>query len=244
MKILAADTSSSVAAVAVTDEGRLIGEYNLNSGRTHSVNLMPMINGLLERLCIPLTDIGLFAAVSGPGSFTGLRIGITAMKALAYACGKPVAGIPTLDALTYNVPMNMGLICPMLDARNRQVYTALYRRNGNGRPEQLTDYLAVTVDDITDIISVYGEKVVLLGDGAEKNRDYLDMKLQNICVFPPERLMHMKGSSVAAAAVDAAAEGRTTDCYSLVPFYLRRVKADIDADKASQAGSNAKVDTD
>ncbi|MDD5603964.1 MAG: tRNA (adenosine(37)-N6)-threonylcarbamoyltransferase complex dimerization subunit type 1 TsaB, partial [Eubacteriales bacterium] len=216
MRILTVDSSTSVAAVAVTEDGRLMGEYNIDSERTHSVNLVPMISDLLDRLQLKPQDIDLFAAVSGPGSFTGLRIGITAVKSMAYACGKPVVGIPSLDSLAYNIPVGSDIICPMIDARNRQVYMAAYRQNAQGRPEKLTDYMAADVGEAAGIIAglldreldremeeenIHGSpKVILLGDGAIINRCVLEEVLGGRCIFPPPEKMRMTASSAAAAA--------------------------------------------
>ncbi|HEX9062575.1 MAG TPA: tRNA (adenosine(37)-N6)-threonylcarbamoyltransferase complex dimerization subunit type 1 TsaB, partial [Clostridia bacterium] len=124
MKILALDSSSLVASVAITEDKKLLGEYNVNNGLTHSKNLMPMLTELMKTLGLKPSDIDMYAASIGPGSFTGIRIGVTSIKAMAYATGKPVASVPTLDALAYNAEGFDGVICPIMDARNNQVYTA------------------------------------------------------------------------------------------------------------------------
>lgn len=127
MKVLALDTSSIVASVAVMNDGILLGEYTLNHNKTHSQKLVPIIQQLLSDLELEPFDIDLFAVSKGPGSFTGLRIAITTAKAMAYALDKPIIGVPTLDILAHNISFCQHLICPIMDARNNRVYTALYK---------------------------------------------------------------------------------------------------------------------
>ena len=236
MKVLALDSSSTVAAAAVMDDGQLLGEYSINDGRTHSTKLMPIINDLLNRLGIMPEDIDLFAAANGPGSFTGLRIGVTTAKALAYALGKPVIGVPTLDAFAYNIVLDGIFTCPIMDARNNQVYTALYKCNDR-YPERITEYMGLPIEELVEIIKEKNIKVIFVGDGVEKHREYLKKQLGDKCGFPPEHLLLMKGSSVAKAAIDMASGGILENCFDMVPFYLRKSQAEREYEKRISGNS-------
>ncbi len=224
MKVLAVDTSSSVASVAVVDGGRVLGEYGISQKMSHSQKLVPMIRELLSNLELKAADMDLFAASTGPGSFTGLRIGVTTVKALAYAVQKPVVGVPTLDALAFNVPAYDGLVCPIMDARNRQVYTAVYRRE-EGRLAKVTDYMALDLDELIELLVAKGERVVFNGDAVELHRAYLEEKLKS-CRFAPDNLLLQRASSVAMVGLDMANRGLIENCFDLVPFYLRKSQAE------------------
>src|SRR3989339_1180270 len=151
MKILAIDTSGIIAAVAVLDESKLLAEYILNHKKTHSVKLMPMIKEIISNLDLTLSEIDVFAASNGPGSFTGLRIGITTIKSMAYALKKPVISVPTLDALANNINKTDNLICPIIDARNNQVFTALYEWKDK-KLIKITDYMGIDIKELVNII--------------------------------------------------------------------------------------------
>jgi len=127
LRVLAIDTSSVVATVAIMDDEKLIGEYVLNHKQTHSQKIMPMIEELLASSELRIQDIDVFAVASGPGSFTGLRIGAATMKGLAHAMNKPIIGVSTLDGLAFNLPYCNYIISPIMDAKNEQVYNALYK---------------------------------------------------------------------------------------------------------------------
>ncbi|NTV89548.1 MAG: tRNA (adenosine(37)-N6)-threonylcarbamoyltransferase complex dimerization subunit type 1 TsaB [Clostridiales bacterium] len=225
MKVLAVDTSSTVAAVAVMEDGVLRGEYSLNNGLTHSQRLMPMVEELLSSLGLKPGDIDIYAASSGPGSFTGLRIGITTIKAMAYAGNKPVVSVPTLDALACGLPFFNGLVCPIMDARNRQVFTALYK------PERISGYLGITVEELVALILEKNMDVVFTGDAVSIHRKYLTEALGARCHFAPPALMLHRAAAVAQLAAELAAEGKTESCYDLEPFYLRKPQAEREYDK-------------
>jgi len=229
LKVLAVDTSASVAAVAVMDGTNLLGEYIINHKKTHSQKLMPMIKEIMESLELIPKDIDLFAASSGPGSFTGLRIGVTSIKAIAFAADKPVISVPTLDALAFNIPMSEALICPIMDARNSQVYTALYRWEKN-KQVKVTEYLAVHIDELIQMIKGKNQKTIFLGDGVNIHREYLKSKFKENCDFAPGSLLLQKASSVAQIALKIIAEGKSENCFDMVPFYLRKSQAEREYD--------------
>lgn len=230
MKILAVDTACTVAAVAVTENTKLLGEYIINHKKTHSQKLMPMIEEVLNNLELQPADIDIFAASNGPGSFTGLRIGVTTIKAIAFAANKPVVSVPTLDALAYNAAGSNSMICPIMDARNNQVYTALYRNN---RTEQvkITEYMGIPILELIDIIKGKNQKTVFVGDGIQLHRELLQIELGEMCSFLPESMSLQRGSSVAQIAYMRASRGLLENCFEMVPFYLRKSQAEREYDK-------------
>lgn len=233
MKILAVDTSSSVAAVAIMDERELLGEFILNHKKTHSQKLIPMIDMIMKNLELCPENIDVYAASSGPGSFTGLRIGVTTIKSMAFAVKKPVVSVPALDALAYNVPNTEALVCPMMDARNNQVYTALYKLE-KGRQANITEYMGLPVEELVRIIRGKNSDVLFVGDGVLLHRDYLKSELGPRCHFPPQYLLQQRASSVAQLAMLRAAEGKLESCFDMVPFYLRKSQAERELEKKKQ----------
>jgi tRNA threonylcarbamoyladenosine biosynthesis protein TsaB len=225
MKVLAVDTSAQIASVAVVDESGLIGEFTLNHGKTHSQMLIHMIAELLSKLEMSPKDIDLFAVSIGPGSFTGLRIGVTSVKSMAYALDKPVIGVSTLDALAYGIRSKERIICPMMDARNNYVFTALYKWE-NRKQIKLTEYMWVNVSDLIKQLKEKNSKIIFNGDAANMHKDLLEAELGEACEFAPENLMLQMGSSVAYIALKKAAKGMKESCYDLVPFYLRKSQAE------------------
>lgn len=225
MKVLALDTSSMVASVAVMDDEKLIGEYIINHERTHSQKLMPMIDELLRSCGLTMEAIDLVAVAEGPGSFTGLRIGVATAKGLAHAMDIPVVGVSTLDALAFNLPFCQGLICPLLDARRNQVYTALYQWNG-GDLHRIEAPMAVALEEFIEKLLERPEKVVFVGDGVEKYRKILWDQLGERVVLPPSTVKMPRASSVAQLALQKAQAGEVESFYALVPDYLRKSEAE------------------
>jgi universal bacterial protein YeaZ len=233
MRILAVDTSSSVAAVAVINEIELLGEFLLNHQKTHSQKLVPMIDELLKNLELHPEDIDVFAASSGPGSFTGLRIGITTVKAMAFALQKPVVSIPALDALAYSLPMTAAMVCPIMDARNNQVYTALYEYT-EGKQNKLTEYMGVNIQELVQIIKGKNKDVIFIGDGVLVHSEYLKYKLGLKCRIAPQCIMQQKASTVAQLALFEVYAGRLENCFDMVPFYLRKPQAERELERKQQ----------
>lgn len=221
MKILAVDTSSSVATVAVTDGDKLICECVLNNKLTHSQTLMPMIDDVFKRSELSPSDIDVFAVSNGPGSFTGLRIGVTTVKGLAHATQKQVVGVNTLEALAYNLPFCPYIISPVMDARREQVYNAFYRVR-DGRVEELVAPRAIALSDCLEELKKYNEKVVFLGDGVPVFREKIAEALGENALFAPQTANAQRASAVAEAA-----KNKTGMNYSeLVPVYLRVSQAE------------------
>ena len=222
MKILALDSSAIVASVALCDDETLLAEYTLNNGNTHSETLLPMIETMLSQFGISVDGIDLFAASTGPGSFTGVRIGTATVKGLAFAKNTPCIGVSTLEALAENVAVNGGLICPVMNARRSQVYTALFRSDGQTLTRLMPDS-ALAITELDSLLSAYGEPVVFVGDGY---RITLDALKQTAVREIPDRLRHQSAYSVAQVARRAYERGEATTDAALSVTYLRPSQAE------------------
>jgi len=231
MRALAVDTSTNMCGVAVANEQGLLAEILLNDGKTHSHKLIPMLHQLLSNLGLNPADINVYAAITGPGSFTGLRIGVTTIKTIAYAARKPVAGITSLDALAYTaIPSEDDLVCPMLDARNNQVYTAIYKYR-NGVMSNISGYMAVHINELVKKLEESNARVIFTGDGAAIHADFLKIELGNRYLQVPEFMLRNMAAPAAMLALAQALRGETVDSFELAPFYLRRSQAEREYEK-------------
>lgn len=233
--MLAIESSGMVAAVAIAREDKLIGEFLLDHRKTHSQQLMPLIEQLLNDLDMKLEDMDFLSASQGPGSFTGLRIGISTIKGLAQALDKGVIGIPTLDGLAYNLAYRDGLICPIIDARREQVYTSIYRWNGShcrGQVEEseglerLDDYMAIPIRELAQKLKGYNEPIIFNGDGVYVYWDIIKEELGDMCYRAPTNLIMQKASSIASLALGRAKCDGVDSYMDLLPFYLRKSQAE------------------
>lgn len=230
MRILALDTSSIVASTAVIDENKLLGEITFNYKKQHSSVLMPMIDKLLTSLDMDVSDVDCIACSSGPGSFTGLRIGAATAKGLCHGAQKPLVGIPTLDGMAFNLAYARGIICPIIDALRDNVYTALYKWEGDGL-FKLEDYIALSMDELLQKLKEYNENIIFMGDGVFIHKDKILAELKNDALFAPVHLNMQKASSVAALAAKRFAEGSFDNYLTFAPFYLRKSQAEREYDK-------------
>lgn len=225
MKVLAIDTSSIVATVAIIDEEKILCEYVLNHKKTHSQKLMPIIEHTLNSTELKISDIDIFAVVIGPGSFTGLRIGVSTAKTLAHSTDKPIVGVSTLDALAYGIPYYNGIICPIIDAKNNQVYTAFYKWKNNFM-ERITEYMVVDIEEVVQRIKNENEGVIFLGDGVYSYRDILLHKLEKLVKFSPIHSIMPRASLAAELALLKYRSGHYDDYMTLSPLYLRKSQAE------------------
>lgn len=223
MLTLALDTSSKAASCALLQDGELLGEWFLRVPMTHSQTMLPMVEGLLRAAGIPPGKPDVFAVTTGPGSFTGLRIGIAAVKGMAMAAGKPCAGVSTLEALAYNAAPFCGLVVPVMDARRSQVYTAAFRANGDTLTRESADE-ALAVEALRERLSAGQTPVLLVGDGAQLCKQAMP-ELAHVTTAP-ERLLHQRAGSVAVIAHRLALEGNTCPADALAPSYLRLPQAE------------------
>lgn len=229
--VLALDTSSEVASAAVADEKKIQGEIILNLNKQHSMVLIPMIDDLLSSLGVDIGDMDAIACASGPGSFTGLRIGAATAKGLCHGAEKSLIGIPTLDGLAFNMAHSKGIICPIIDALRNNVYTALYRWEGNIL-KKLEDYMAVSIEELIEKIKTYGDDAVFVGDGVFVHRGRLEEGLGGRAAFAPQHLVLQRASSLACLALERLKKGDVDSYMDFVPFYLRKSQAEREYDKA------------
>ncbi|WP_304507368.1 tRNA (adenosine(37)-N6)-threonylcarbamoyltransferase complex dimerization subunit type 1 TsaB [Anaerotignum sp.] len=223
MKILAIDTTGQTAGAAIVEGDKLIAEFTLNYKLTHSQTIMPMIAEICEKSETKLGLVDYIACTNGPGSFTGLRIGAATAKGLALALKKEIVPVPTLDALAYNVFETDKIICPIMDARRSQVYTAFYRWE-NGRLCRLTEMMAISIDEVMGMAEGYGQKVIFLGDGVPVHREKLSLSSEFI--FAPAHCSLQRAASVAALAMIFAREGKAVASNAFELVYLRKSQAE------------------
>lgn len=223
MKVLAIDTSSNVASVALMDEQKLICEYTINHKKTHSQKLMPIIKELVESCEIDVSDIDLFGVSVGPGSFTGLRIGTATAKALAHSWNKPIIGINTLYALAYGAPYFDGIICPIIDAKNNQVYTGKFCWKNN-LLEQIGEYCAVNINKLIEEFE--DTKVLFLGDGVLVHKEYISGILGSSAFFAPTFCNMQRASTCAELTMLKYKQGSIDDYMTISPFYLKKSEAE------------------
>ena len=235
MLTLAIDTATKTLSAALLAEGFVLAETFLNVKANHSLVLLPVIEDICRRTGVELEEVDLFACTVGPGSFTGLRIGLSTVKGFALATGKPAAGVSTLEALAFNVLHASMMICPMLDARKEQVYAALFRASRTGALE-VVQLEAVQEERLTDPASLLRDTegdILFLGDGAQRYRALIRETL-------PERSFFASGHHqlIRAAAVGLLGErkyrnGDLLDLMSFTPRYLRASEAEVKQPKAA-----------
>ena len=221
MLICSVDSSATPASVCLLEDDKIIAEYYLNTGFTHSQTLMAMLESVLKISGKSADDIDLYAVNSGPGSFTGVRIGVSAVKGMAYALEKPCVEVSTLESMAYNLLGNHTIVCACMDARRRQVYHGLFRVNGD-KIERLCDDTAIAVDDLLSGLPK-DDEIILVGDGAELVDQSTDDPLINLA---PPNLRYQRASSVALAAVEKYNRGEVVSPAALMPRYLRLSQAE------------------
>lgn len=228
MKILAIDTSTMLGGIAIMDESLLIAESRLNVKSTHSERLMTEIEHCLKQSGIKISDIDVFAVAIGPGSFTGLRIGLSTVKGFSYATGKQIVSVPTLEALAWNFPYSKYPVCTMLDARKKEVYAALFKwerenftrliNETSAKPEEFArDALRVTHDD----------KFIFAGEGAALYRDKIIEVMGEKAMFASPEKTVPSPANVAVLGFKKAKAGEFSEPISLIPMYIRKSEAEV-----------------
>ena len=224
MKILAFETSAKAASVAITDNGKLLGESYQNTGLTHSQTLMVMAEDLLKTCNLTVKDVEAVAVAAGPGSFTGVRIGVAAAKGFAWGGELPCYGVSTLEAMAHSLGAYQGYVVPAMDARRSQVYTAIFHAE-KGVLFRVEDDMAISLEELGEKIKNFAEPVFLVGDGAVLCYNTLLKEVPGL-VLPPEHRMHQRASGVALTAqvmIDAGEPGNGAE---LTPNYLRLSQAE------------------
>lgn len=222
MLLLSVDSSASPASVCLYEDGKVLADYYLNIGLTHSQTLMAMVESVLQISGKTTEDIDVYAVNSGPGSFTGVRIGVSAVKGMAYTLDKPCIAVSTLESMAYNFIGQKTYICACMDARRNQVYNALFRVE-NDRIERLCEDRAIPVEDLLAELKDLTDDVTLVGDGAELVFD--STELSSIRLSPPH-LRYQRASAVAIAALEKYNRGEVLSPAALMPHYLRLSQAE------------------
>lgn len=236
MFVLGIETATVVAGVAVVNDDKVLAEEFVNNKLNHSQNLMPMISRVMDAAGISPKELGGIAVSNGPGSFTGLRIGLAAAKSMAQVLQLPLVGVPTLDALAYNMQGQGEIVCPILDARKNQVYTAIYQVGSS--LELLTDYLAIPVTELIDKLKQLPGKITLVGDGVPVfGQQIREAMPQQIEIAPPINCMP-RGSSVGMLGLKQLQAGGGHDWLYLEPTYVRASEAEVTwAQKQAREGN-------
>lgn len=231
MRILALDSSGLVASVAIvekneTDE-QLIAQYTVNYKKTHSQTLLPMLDEVARMIELDMSTIDAIAVAGGPGSFTGLRIGSATAKGMGLALGKPLIHIPTLEGLAYNLCHTSVIVCPIMDARRRQVYTGIYKFDGD-KIIVLEDQMAISIEGLGEKLRAYDEEVIFLGDGVPVFKNDL---VENILAgknisFAPAHMNRQSAAALGTLAIQYFEEGKTETAAEHQPDYLRVSQAE------------------
>ena len=224
MLILAFETSAKAASVALLEDGKLLGESYQNTGLTHSQTLMVMAEDMLSQCGKTVADVTAAAVAAGPGSFTGVRIGVAAAKGFAWGREIPCYGVSTLEAMALSLGVYQGYVCPCMDARRSQVYNALFYVN-QGVPERVSEDRAISLAELGTELKSLKEPIFLVGDGSNLCYNTLLESVTNL-VLPPEHRMHQRASGVALAARKQVEVGDPGDANALTPNYLRLSQAE------------------
>jgi tRNA threonylcarbamoyladenosine biosynthesis protein TsaB len=231
MNILGIETSTKTGSVAVVSENGVIAQYSLNIEVTHSERLMSTVDRVLKDTGLTVSDLVGVAVAIGPGSFTGLRIGLSTVKGLALATGNPVAAVPTLQALAWNLPYAAYPVCPLLDARKNEVYAALYRFDGPA----LVQVLPEVAIPIARLAERFSEKTVFTGEGSRIYRTEIQKIFGERAVFAPHSAILPSGATVAEIGLDMIKSGRQAELDSLTPMYIRRPEAEVAWEKREKS---------
>ena len=224
MKILAFETSAKAASVALLDGGKLLAESYQNTGLTHSQTLMVMAEDLLKSCGLTAQQVEAVAVAAGPGSFTGVRIGVAAAKGFAWGGQLPCYGVSTLEAMARNLGVYQGYVVPAMDARRSQVYTAIFHAE-KGELTRVEEDMAISLAELKEKMKNFEENVFLVGDGAVLCYNTLLEEVPSL-VLPPEHRMHQRAAGVALAAQAMADRGEAGNGAELAPNYLRLSQAE------------------
>lgn len=223
MLTLGIDSSAAAASAAIVEDGKLLGEYYVNTKQTHSQTLLPMVQGLLKTVGYTCRDLDVVAVSHGPGSFTGVRIGVACVKGIAFSSEVPCVGVSTLEAIAWGgIACEGAVLCAVMDARCGQVYNGMFQVQ-NGTLQRLTEDRALSIEALEQEVREYGERLVLLGDGAALcHRTFQAWGAR----LAPEPVRFQRASSVALLGEAAAKAGKTVTPGELGPVYLRLPQAE------------------
>lgn len=236
MKILSIDSATQSATCAILDDNKVLAEITFNYKKQHSQILMPIIDQLFKNTEMNINDIDAFVASKGPGSFTGLRIGMATIKGLSQGTKKPFVTVSTLDSLAYNLAYTSGIICPILDALRDNVYTALYTFDNN-ELNRISDYVNISVDELITILKDKDCNISFVGDGTVKFKEKLIANLPKIN-FAPAHLNLAKASSLGELGLKLLSNEIFDDLYASVPIYLRKPQAEREYEEKMRQKKN------
>ena len=229
MKILALDSSGLPASVALAEDDNLIAEYTIQYKKTHSQTLLPMLQEIRDMVELDLDSVDAIAVASGPGSFTGLRIGSATAKGLAFALNKPIVPVPTLDGLAYQMYGTDALVCPVMDARRSQVYTAVYEFTAGDDGYDMSvvkEPEAMFFDELAEILNAFERRVVFVGDGIPVFRERMAQVMKVPYVLAPAHRSRQSAACIAALGAVYYAQGRAESGDRYAPEYLRLSQAE------------------
>ena len=224
MRLLAFETSAKAASAALLEDGRLLGESYQNTGMTHSQTLMVMAEDILKTAGLTARDVEAVAVAAGPGSFTGIRIGVAAAKGFAWGGELPCYGVSTLEAMARGLGIWDGYVLPVMDARRSQVYNALFLAEA-GKLTRLTEDRAIALADLAEELKNLQKPIFLVGDGSNLCYNTLQETVPNL-ILPPEHRMHQRACGVALAAEEMIRQGIPGNGAELAPNYLRLSQAE------------------
>lgn len=233
MKILGLDSSGLVAGVAVVENDILLGEYTTDYKKTHSQTLLPMLDELSRMIDLDMNTIDAIAIASGPGSFTGLRIGSATAKGLGLALKKPLVEVPTLEGLAWNLWGTDRVVCPLMDARRNQVYTAAYEFLPSGYDYTMVNIIPQAPADIhemIDNINEIGRAVIFLGDGVPVYREIIEENIRVSYAYAPAGCNRQRAAGIAALGALYYGMGKTVDAAEHQPEYLRKSQAERESE--------------
>ena len=220
MKVVGIETSGSIGSVAVCDGNTVVGKQTFGKASNHGKEIVSSLEAVFNEVKWKPEDIDLIAVSIGPGSYTGLRIGVTCAKTLAYGLGKPVIDVPTLDVLAGNIKDDVKHICPVIDAKRKRVYACIYSRN-NSKNKRTTDFLIITPDELKDILP---ESTLIFGDGVAPYKEiFTQMK---VTIIEDEKPGIAEAVDVARLGLERYEQGERCEINELVPLYLRKSEAE------------------
>ena len=229
MKILAIDTSATAASVCLAVEDKILGSFYTNTALTHSQTLVPMVEQVLKTTQTDVDELDCIAVNAGPGSFTGVRIGVAAAKGIAFKNNLPCVPVSTLESMAYNMLGSDCVVCAVMDARCSQVYNALFKISGD-KVERLCEDRALALSELKPELEKISEKIILVGDGADLTAKYLENSLSNVFLAPVNNRIQ-NASSTAMAAFKSIYENKTITPAELMPTYLRLPQAQRELNK-------------
>ncbi|MDR1017114.1 MAG: tRNA (adenosine(37)-N6)-threonylcarbamoyltransferase complex dimerization subunit type 1 TsaB [Lachnospiraceae bacterium] len=243
MRILALESSGLVASVAIIEDDNLLAEYSTNVEMKHSETLLPMLEEIVKVTKLDLNSIEAIALSNGPGSFTGLRIGSATAKGMGFALGKPIIPVPTLEGLVYNCYGGSGIMCPIMDARRSEVYTALYQfviKKGTKKDiccklRVLLEPQAIGIMDLIAEIDKLGKHVTFIGDGIPVYKDIIKEKLKSPASFAKANQNRQRAASIAVRGLELYHEGKYIDSDDEKPEYFRKTQPEREAEEKEKA---------